>query len=248
MNVLRYLFLLLSAIASANILELGAGTAVAAILCLKKGAKVTVQEMADVLPHTLKCLEMNNVTATSAISSSWGQECIQKIRASCCPVVTANDINTVDCTVWKSDSSLEQISYGGAVLEVEDKVGKRKRKKTNCNLSGLSSVKSCTESDGEGLFDRIIMADVLYHLEDFSPLVSTVMGCIAPKGVLVVCYEQRRKNLEPFFSTLISCFHSHEEHKIEIERDNDAFTDQEGSIGLTTSFGLHIFRSKIKKP
>ena len=232
----------------------------AAILCLKKGARVTVQEMADVLPHTLKCLEMNNVTATTAISSSWGTECVQKLRALFCPVVTVTDINTIDFSACKSDKLPEKISKppidGGEVHDVEEKVGKRKRKKAFCDLnpareiylSGLSSDNTCTVSVGKGLFDRIIMADVLYHQEDFGPLVSTVMGCIAPKGVLVVCYEQRRKNLEPFFNTLISCFHSHEEHKIEIERENDATSDLGGTISLTTIFGLHIFRSRISKP
>lgn len=252
--------MLFSALASAKILELGAGTAVAAILCLKKGAKVTVQELTDVLPHTLKCLEMNNVTASSAIASPWGTECIQRIRALCCPAVTVTDINPSDCTVWKSGESLDNKAGSslseGAELKIEDKLGKRKRKKAlvklnptrEIYLSGLSSNRSCTVSGSEGLFDRIIMADVLYHLEDFGPLVSTVIGCIAPKGVLVVCYEQRRKNLEPFFNTLITLFHSHEKHIIEIEKQSDPTTDLEGRINLTTIFGLHVFRSRILKP
>lgn len=223
---------------------------------------MTVQEMADVLPHTLKCLEMNNVTATSAIACLWGQECIQMARALSRPPasVTDTDIGSADLTACKSDKSAEKVSESFldevAVLGVEVKVGKRKRKKAFCNLnqakeiysSGLSSDKSCTVSDGEGLYDRIIMADVLYHLEDFGLLVSTVMGCIAPKGVLVICYEQRRKNLDPFFNTLHACFHSHEEHEIKIERENDSSSDGGGTVGLTTIFGLHIFRSRILKP
>lgn len=252
--------MLFYALASANILELGAGTAVAAILCLKKGAKVTVQELADVLPHTLNCLEMNNVTASNTIASPWGRECIQRIRALCCPADTVTDINSSDCTVWETGESLENKTgpslCEGAEPKVEDKLGKRKRKKALLNLnptreiylSGLSSDRSCTLGDGEGFFDRIIMADVLYHLEDFGPLVSTVIGCIAPKGVLVVCYEQRRKNLDPFFNTLTSLFHSHEKHIIEIERQSDPTTDLEGRISLTTIFGLHVFRSRILKP
>ena len=235
----------------------------AAIICLKKGAKVTIQEMEDVLPHTLKCLEMNNVTATSAIACLWGQECIQMARALTRPAVsvTDTDIGSGNLIVSRSNDSAEKMSESFPdevpVLGVEVKVGKRKRKKAFCDLnqvkekytsSGLSSDKSCAMSDGEGLYDRIIMADVLYHLEDFGPLVSTVMGCIAPKGVLVICYEQRRKNLDPFFNTLRSCFHSHEEHEIKIERENDSSSDVVGTIGLTTIFGLHIFRSRILKP
>lgn len=213
------------------------------------------------LPHTLKCLEMNNVTATSAIASLWGQECIQMARALFRPVASMTDIGSADLIVSNTDSSAEKTPESFldevSVIGVEVKVGKRKRKKAFCNLNqvkeiytshSLSSDKNCTVSNCEGLFDRIIMADVLYHLEDFGPLVRTVMGCIAPKGVLVICYEQRRKNLDPFFNTLHSCFHSHEQHNIKIERENVSSSDVEGIMGLTTIFGLHIFRSRILKP
>ena len=102
------------------------------------------------------------------------------------------------------------------------------------------------------LFDRIIMADVLYHLEDFLPLISTIMNSVTLKGIVVICYEQRRKNLNVFFDLIIPLFHSHEKHTIIIEKksiDNDIHNDiiNNNSNSNSTTFHLHVLRSKISK-
>lgn len=51
-------------------------------------------------------------------------------------------------------------------------------------------------------FDNIIMADVLYHCEDFEDLIVSILHCSAVKCRLYVCFEQRRRNLDAFFSSV----------------------------------------------
>ena len=97
------------------------------------------------------------------------------------------------------------------------------------------------------LYDRVIMADVLYHVEDYGPLILTIVNTISPKGIVVICYEQRRKNLNLFFDQIIPLFHSHERHTIEIEKDCSTELDNEEEVvnNYSTVFQLHILRSKV---
>jgi predicted nicotinamide N-methyase len=52
------------------------------------------------------------------------------------------------------------------------------------------------------IFDFIIMADVLYHANDFQLLISTIESCLSARGTLIISYEQRRRDLAPFFDQL----------------------------------------------
>jgi 2-polyprenyl-3-methyl-5-hydroxy-6-metoxy-1,4-benzoquinol methylase len=55
-------------------------------------------------------------------------------------------------------------------------------------------------------FDYVVMADVLYHCTDFSDLISSIRACARPGTKIYICYEQRRKNLDSFFSTVSKYF------------------------------------------
>lgn len=66
----------------ASVLELGAGTAIAGILCDKLGAKcVTLQELEEVVQHTQCCCETNDVRHTTVcLAKEWGgNDCIDAL-------------------------------------------------------------------------------------------------------------------------------------------------------------------------
>ena len=276
---------------SENILELGSGTAIAAIMCLKRNAKVTVQELPDVLPHTLHCLKMNNVTATKIISSFWGEKCIKEAlnidddilidnnnnsnnshnsNSNDMEVVINDDDykkrNEIICNIFDDNKNKKlknrreietereievetdvvtsnNIKLGLEIVgQTEKKSFKKKRKKSFetkkvmkivNNTYIYHNIKNQCEKSNIKLFDRIIMADVLYHTEDFVPLITTIMNTISLKGVVIICYEQRRKDLNFFFDLLIPLFHCHDKHTIVIESkiiiDNDSNNNNDGN-------------------
>ena len=283
-----------NSLASENILELGAGTALAAIVCLKKKAKVTVQELPDVLSHTLHCLKMNNVEATRVISCLWGETCVKEaiLIQNDILMKTNNDIDDIEiddnrnCNkiniennneIFNNNIAMElnieneinteintEINCGNAAeskiqTEIGTKSLKKKRKKSfatkkiqKIEQNSIYDYNLKYEINEIKLFDRIIMADVLYHIEDFVPLISTIMNSISQKGIVVICYEQRRKNLNIFFNLIIPLFHSHEKHTIVIERKNDIdidndINDNNNNNSNPTTFQLHVLRSKISK-
>lgn len=250
--------------ASENILELGAGTAIAAILCMKKGASVTVQELADAMPHTLQCLKMNRTEAKKVLACRWGEECVQ--LATDGPAFSgigaaARSAGTqqlqesravgpnIDCAALTGSEQTEDTrslpSGGKHSLKQVNKKRKKSHTRTPCGVC-LGSIGLDIAGRGQTLYDRVVMADVLYHAEDFSALISTVVHCIKPKGVLVLVYEQRRKNLDSFVTALASLFYAHEAHTVSVERAEDAGGGG-GSLGggSTALFQLHIFRSRI---
>ena len=235
---------------------------------------MTVQELPEVMPHTLQCLEMNRTEARKALVCRWGEECIR--LATDGPVVTS--IGAVADSAVRSQEDC-QAATNPEVLEVSStlpvlgldvvstlavKPISKKRKKSclktefNQTLGGISL--DSMRFNGAGLgptrYDRVLMADVLYHVEDFTALINTVVCCIKPKGVLVLSFEQRRKNLDPFVEALSSLFHAHEAHIVTIERAEEIEIEVEGGggggdgslgTGSTAVFHLHIFRSKISK-
>lgn len=232
---------------------------------------MTVQELPEVMPHTLQCLEMNRTEARKALVCRWGEECIR--LATDGPVVTS--IGAADSAVRSQEEG--QAATSPEVLEdtsslpvlgldvvstLAVKPISKKRKKSclktefNQTLGGISS--DSMRFNGAGLgptrYDRVLMADVLYHVEDFTALINTVVCCIKPKGVLVLSFEQRRKNLDPFVEALSSLFHAHEAHTVSIERAEEIEVEGGGGggdrslgTGSTAVFHLHIFRSKISK-
>ena len=68
--------------------------------------------------------------------------------------------------------------------------------------------KSCAEMavavNGGAAFDLVICADVLYHCEDFIALIDLIeFTCSKSSCNLIVSFEQRRKDLTPFFDQLL---------------------------------------------
>lgn len=52
-------------------------------------------------------------------------------------------------------------------------------------------------------FDLIVMADVLYHIQDFFELAQTIVGSASGAGAdIFICYEKRRTDLSMFFEIL----------------------------------------------
>ncbi len=48
-------------------------------------------------------------------------------------------------------------------------------------------------------FDLVIMADVLYHCEDFEELIASIRACCKHGTMIYISFEQRRKQLDIFF-------------------------------------------------
>jgi predicted nicotinamide N-methyase len=253
--------------ASENILELGAGTAIAAILCMKKGASVTVQELAEVMPHTLQCLEMNRTQAKKALACRWGEECVRLATDGPAALsIGATDSAGGSQEEGQAPTSSERVEGDGTLpVLAEHNVSTiavkpfSKKSKKQCpkfesikTLGGISldSMRLDGAGRGQTRYDRVLMADVLYHVEDFTALINTVVLCIKPKGVLVLSFEQRRKNLDSFVETLASLFHSHETHTVNIEQAEEIEVEGGGGSlgkGSISVFHLHIFRSKISQ-
>jgi len=59
---------------SDRVLELGAGTALAAILCRKRSCRVVVQETRFAISHTAECLKMNLCEDVGLIAANWAEQ------------------------------------------------------------------------------------------------------------------------------------------------------------------------------
>ena len=78
--------------------------------------------------------------------------------------------------------------------------------KNNCDnttvisaLWGVALVDECAKLSMLSKFDVIIMADVLYHEEHMPALVESILRCMAASCKIVICCEQRRKDLNTLF-------------------------------------------------
>lgn len=125
-----------------RVLELGAGTALAAIASYRRGASICVQELEHVIKHTEHCLRSNNVHDFLLAAHCWGDEMVQQ-----------------------------------------------------------------TTEGQQRCFDLVVMADVLYHTDDFEVLIKTITECVKSEGGdVIIFYEERRKNIDTFFDKLSSHF------------------------------------------
>ncbi|CAM9486615.1 unnamed protein product, partial [Ectocarpus fasciculatus] len=61
-----------------SVIELGAGSGLAAMVCSRLGCSVTAQELSEVLPHTKAVFSRNNVAATF-VSATWGCDFIEQV-------------------------------------------------------------------------------------------------------------------------------------------------------------------------
>ena len=271
-------------IVNMNVLELGAGSGIAAILCLLWGIKnITIQELPDILPHTLGCLRMNNVKPWRICPAYWGPDCIElATRGHAFTSMRCNDkfdeFNSVKktsfpirCTIQDENIVVEEKfiskrSNDNENDEVEDILDTNKAS-TSDSFTFLSAEQSTShqmhtivsnskevelkekilvrgnDKNSMILYDLIIMADVLYHTNDFLALVTTILSCISTNGLVVICYEQRRKDLSIFFELISSHFKHDDEYSFDVfskplcSVDDDNYSDSK-NVSKTT-FKIH---------
>lgn len=75
--------------------------------------------------------------------------------------------------------------------------------------------RSCNEK-----IEWMVMADVLYHQEDFHSLLIMVNGLLIEGGNVLLAFEQRRKDVSAFLLQLRSLFRSCHVNEYSIERDD----------------------------
>lgn len=90
------------------------------------------------------------------------------------------------------------------------------------------------------LFDLVIMADVLYHVEDFTDLLSSILGVVKVGGDVVVTYEQRRRNVDEFFERLAVHFQACRILKYSIEKELNAEQGEGEGEELGSGRGGHV--------
>jgi 2-polyprenyl-3-methyl-5-hydroxy-6-metoxy-1,4-benzoquinol methylase len=84
------------------------------------------------------------------------------------------------------------------------------------------------------------MADVLYHVDDFQPLIDTILGSVEPEaGVVIIVYEQRRKDLSAFFKAISAHFLSNTRQLLQVTRVVD---DQQD---ITTTFVIQQLTFRV---
>ena len=169
---------------------------------------VAVQELAHVLPFTLDSLAMNNVRASRSIAAVWGEECV---RLACDGDELSGDSN--NSTIGSSNSTTGS---------------------SNSSTTGSSSSCSISNNANQMLYDLVIMADVLYHVEDFQPLIDTIIACLKPSGAAIICYEQRRRDLSPFFKSISSRFLSNNRHEFTVIQEPQPDEKETESSGDAT--------------
>lgn len=81
-------------------------------------------------------------------------------------------------------------------------------------------------------FDSVVMADVLYHCEDFDDLIASILVCSKRSTTVYVAYEQRRRNLDSFFGSL-------EKHFLILSTTK--YTVPSSSTGVLTELHIKIY-------
>ncbi len=149
------------------------------------------------------------------------------------------------------------------VQEVDDIVPHTRSnlQRNNCHditvisaLWGNNLLKECAKLDILSKFDMIIMADVLYHEEHMPELMESILHSMSSSCKIVICYEQRRKDLNKlFFDELIARLSAYSTeswqysvtkwmvYRYAIEQDNeDLSTANDTDAKRTVQFYLHV--------
>lgn len=144
------------------VLELGAGTAVAAILCAKSCLfdSIVIQDLPEVVPAIIASLDANGLTKNQESRTCSDKYETDEVNVQC-----------ISCP-WGSDC----VSMAASIIPHQP------------------------------FFDLILLADVLYHTEHFDTLLFTVTSLLAGNGTVLLCFEQRRKDLSQFVGKLCAKF------------------------------------------
>jgi predicted nicotinamide N-methyase len=91
------------------------------------------------------------------------------------------------------------------------------------------------------MYDFVIMADVLYHAEDYSQLINTIQSFCKPSSTVIIAVEQRRKCLDEFIIGMKAAgFYRKKQLKYSIpSKESEQVTDfhlwEFTCLGLTTT-------------
>ena len=220
---------------SLNILELGAGSAIAAIACLQHNDK-TVTNTDNIHNDNIRRDDIPLSTTTTTTNNNNNNICPSSIgsdQASMgCVSVAVQELahvlpftldslamNNVRATrsvaaVWGEECV--RLACGGDELSWDD--SSSSSSSSSSNTTGRSS-SSGSSDNNKMLYDLVIMADVLYHVEDFQPLIDTIVSCLNSSGAAIICYEQRRRDLSPFFKSISSRFSSNNRHEFTVTQE-----------------------------
>lgn len=161
-----------------KVAELGAGTGLAGCVCGLLGAATVVFTE---LPEALPLLERN---AKRVLGSDSGSESGDNGN----PAGEGSPWQRVTTPVWSGDSGAQSHERGA-----------------------LFAVEALAWGDGHPLgpacaaaapFDLILVADCVYLPELYSALVHTVKQLAGPGAEVLICFEQRRRDISAFFDLL----------------------------------------------
>eukprot|EP01038_Epipyxis_sp_PR26KG_P007921 gene7921-10751_t len=199
-----------------KVLELGAGTALAGIICYRLNCSVFIQEITSVIPHTYQCLQLNLP--------------IENI------LIETNEmfIKNLSNNYHKSQTTPSSLNdNNNKIYLVEGLWGHQ----LTSNLLSISN---------NNKFDLIIMADVFYHEENFENLKYMIISTLTCEsyGRLIFCFEQRRKDLSLLISEIMSMFLSCKIYKYEIKlsyQDDDNLDNDDINIHNTSTVEFYLF-------
>ena len=156
-----------------KVVELGAGTGLAGCVCGLLGAKkVVLTELTEALP----LLERN---------------ASRVLRKDC---MTGNDSNIVDndsiwkrmtTPVWSSNSAMQGHTRDAQYAVEALSWGEDLTKSSACAVAAP--------------FDVILVADCVYLPELYSALANTIKQLAGPGTEVLICFEQRRRDISAFF-------------------------------------------------
>jgi predicted nicotinamide N-methyase len=110
----------------------------------------------------------------------------------------------------------------------------------DCVRLATAPTEPSSSSSEATLYDIVAMADVLYHVDDFQPLIDTILGSVEPEaGVVIIVYEQRRKDLSVFFKAISAHFLSNTRQLLQVTRVVD---DQQE---ITTTFVIQQLTFRV---
>ena len=235
-----------------NILELGAGSAIAAIACLQhNNNSITVNNQNDISSTSSSSRNETNPSPSTATTrnnfcpSSIGSD---QVTMGCVSVAVQELAHVLPFTLDSLAMNNVRASRSIAAVWGEECVrlacdgdelsgdSNNSSSGSSNSSSGSSSSSSCINSNNanQTLYDLVIMADVLYHVEDFQPLIDTIIACLKPSGAAIICYEQRRRDLSPFFKSISARFLSNNRHEFTVIQEPQPDEKETESSGDAT--------------
>lgn len=90
-------------------------------------------------------------------------------------------------------------------------------------------------------FDVILVADCVYWPESYAPLADSIVACCGEQTTVFISYEQRRKDVSPFF------VHLQNIPGIVVEEDKDLESDSTATSKGAELGNVHIRRLELRR-